>query len=33
MEGGVPFAMSADLKERMTAAGVIGPPDISFLSA
>jgi hypothetical protein len=27
------FAMSAELKERMTAAGVIGPPDISFLSA
>jgi hypothetical protein len=27
------FAVSAELKERMTAAGVIGPPDISFLSA
>jgi len=27
------FAKSADLKERMAAAGVIGPPDISFLSA
>ena len=27
------FAMSADLKERMTTAGVIGPPGISFLSA
>ncbi|HEX2695804.1 MAG TPA: cyclase [Acidobacteriota bacterium] len=27
------FAKSAELKERMTAAGVIGPPDISFLSA
>ena len=27
------FAKSAELKERMTAAGVIGPPDIFFLSA
>jgi hypothetical protein len=27
------FAKSAELKERMTTAGVIGPPDISFLSA
>jgi hypothetical protein len=27
------FAKSAELKERMTAAGVIGPPDISILSA
>ena len=26
------FAASPDLKERMTAAGVIGPPDIFFLS-
>jgi hypothetical protein len=26
------FAKSAELKERMTAAGVIGPPEISFLS-
>jgi hypothetical protein len=26
------FATSADLKERMTTAGVLGPPDIVFLS-
>jgi hypothetical protein len=26
------FATSQDLKERMTAAGVMGPPDIVFLS-
>ncbi len=26
------FAASADLKEKMTAAGVIGPPDIFFLT-
>jgi len=26
------FAASADLKEKMTAAGVIGPPEIFFLS-
>jgi len=26
------FAASADLKEKMTGAGVIGPPEIFFLS-
>ena len=26
------FATSPDLKQRMTAAGVMGPPDIVFLS-
>lgn len=27
------FAASSDLKEKMAAAGVVGPPDIVFLSA
>jgi hypothetical protein len=27
------FTMSSDLKDKMAAAGVVGPPDIVFLSA